>query len=137
MHVELEYFLQKIGRYNLRLQFASGARLICCLFRLLFQFDAFESQEILGALDWIFERSIGVIEHGTLFQTPRPFLLFSLSEYVGMELAAECVKFFFQCGSIQIQLAGKCKKGEVVDWNRRLHFSTRIAEVQGAHGATR
>ena len=42
MHVEFEDFLQQIGRHDLLLQFARGARLFGGLLRLLFELDAFE-----------------------------------------------------------------------------------------------
>ena len=74
MHVELEDFLQKIGRHDLLLQFAGGASLLRGLLRLLFQFDAFEAQQVFGALDRIFQGAVRVVEHGTLFQAPGAFL---------------------------------------------------------------
>jgi len=42
VHVQLEDFFQEIGRHDLFLQFAGGASLFRGLFRLLFEFDAFQ-----------------------------------------------------------------------------------------------
>src|SRR5208282_6259463 len=68
MHVQFEDFLQEIGGHDLLFQVAGSARLFGRLFRLLFQFDAFEARQVFGTLDRIFQRAVGVVEHGTLFQ---------------------------------------------------------------------
>jgi hypothetical protein len=110
MHIEFEDFFQKIGRHDLLFQFAGGARLFRRLFRLLFQFDAFEAQQILGALDRIFQRAVGVVEHGTLFQAKGAFLGVRLRKQVGMEAAAQRVELFFQCGDVKVELARKSEE---------------------------
>ena len=135
MQVEFEDFLQEIGRDDLFFQFSRGARFFRGLFRLLFQFDALQSQQVFGALDWIFQGAVGVVEHGALLQAPGTFLIFSLSENVWMETAAQGVELFFKRGRIQVELAGESKESEIVDWDRRLHFAARTAEVRGAHRA--
>src|SRR5208283_1546924 len=88
MHVELENFFQKIGRDDLLLKFAGLASLFRGLLGLLFQFDAFEAQQILGALDGIFQGAIGVIEHGALLEAKGAFFGIRLREEVGMKAAA-------------------------------------------------
>ena len=137
MHVEFENFFQKIGRHDLLFQFAGGASLFRRLFRLLFQFDAFEAQQILGALDGIFQRAVGVVEHGTLFQAPGAFLGVRLREHVRMKAAAQRVEFFFECGRVEVELARKSKKSEIVHRDGRLHFAAGAAEMHRAHGAAR
>src|SRR5437588_1967350 len=135
MHVQFEDFFQKIRRHDLLLQFAAGARFFRRLLRLLFQFDAFEAQQVLRALDRIFQRAVRVVEHRALFQAPRAFLFFCFAEYVWMKFAAQSIKFLFKGRGVEVELAWKSEKGEVVDRHRRLHLSTRTAEVHGAHGA--
>src|SRR5271170_4716700 len=112
MQIELENFLQKIGRYYLLLQFSGGTRLLGCLLRLFFQFYAFEAQQVFRALDRISQRAVSVVESGTLLQAPSAFLIFRLSEYVGMQAAAQSIEFFFQRGRVQIELSRKSKKGK-------------------------
>ena len=85
MHVELEDFFQKIGRDDLLLQFSGGAGLLRRLLRLLFQFHAFQAQQIFRALDRIFQSAVGVVEHGALFEAPGAFLGLGLSKDVRMQ----------------------------------------------------
>jgi hypothetical protein len=58
-----------------------------------------------------------------LFQAPGTFLGASLPEYVRMEAATQRVELFFEFGRIQVELARKSKKGEIVYRDRRLHFA--------------
>ncbi len=122
MHVELENFFQKIWRHDLLLQFSGCARLFGRLLRLLFEFNAFETQQILGPLDRIFQRAVRVVEHGALFQAEGTFFGVRLREQVGMEPAAQRVEFLFELGRVQVELAWKSKESEIVDWDGRLNF---------------
>ena len=75
LHIQLEDFFQQIRRNNLLLHFARCARLLGRVLRLLFQFHAFQAQQVLGPLDRVFQRAIRVIQLRTLFQAPFLLLL--------------------------------------------------------------
>src|ERR1700677_2233951 len=135
MHVEFETFFEKVGRHDLFFQFSGSARLFGCLLRLLFQFDAFEPQQIFGALDGIFQGAIRVVEHRTLLETPSALLIIGLSEDIGMKAAAQRIEFFFERGGVQVELAWKSEEGEVIYWRWRLHLAARTTEVHRAHRA--
>src|SRR5271155_5167392 len=135
MQVEFEDLLQQVRRHDLLLQFSRRSRLFSRLLRLLFQFDTFQLQQVLGALDWIFQGAVSVVEPGTLLQTPGALLIISLSEKVWMKLSAQRIELLFQTGCVQVELAGKAKEGEIVDRRRRLYLAAGCAEGHCAHGA--
>src|SRR5216684_4902670 len=110
MHVEFEDFLQKIWRHDLFLQFSGSASLFSRLFRLFFELDAFEAQQVLRALDRIFQRAVRVVEHRTLFQTPGAFLVVRLSEYVRMQTTTQGVELFLESGGVEVELARKSEE---------------------------
>ena len=87
LHVELEDLFEELGWDDLLFLDAGGAGSFGGGFGLLFELDALEGEEVLGAQDGIFEGAVGVVEQGGLGQGG--FLLgegFG-GEAVGVELA--------------------------------------------------
>ena len=67
---------------------------------LLFQFHAFQSQQVLRTLDRILQGAVGVVEQGTLFQAPLLLALVRSRVQVGMQLAAQFVELPLQASDI-------------------------------------
>jgi len=102
---------------------------------LLFQFHAFQTHQVLGTLNGIFQRPIRVIELRGLFQAPFLLTLVRAGIKIGMKLPAQLVKLPLQGGDIDVQLPRQSEEQKVVDGHWRLHLAAGTAKVFGAHGA--
>src|SRR6185437_15073701 len=90
--------------------------------RLLFQLHTFKFEQIFGARNWIAQRAISVVQQRTLIGAPALFFGTGAGVQVGMQLAAERIKLFFQRVKIDVQTALQPKEGEVVGIGGRLEL---------------
>src|SRR5206468_5684617 len=123
LHVQLENFLEQVGWHYLFFQVAGSTRLFSSSLGLLFQFNAFDTEEVLRTLDGIFQGPVRIVEPRTLFQAPLLFLMMRASVEIRVKLSAENVKLALQCARIHIQVARQSEESEVVDGHRGLNFA--------------
>src|SRR5205085_6795193 len=133
LHVEFEDLFQQIGRDHLLFLLATVACGVGGRFGLLLQLHAFKAKEILRPRDGIFESAISVIEPRTLLQRPLLFLDAAIHVEIGMQFAAEPIKFSLECGQVKVELAGEAENGEVIaelgirsSWGLRCHSKLKI-----------
>ena len=82
--------------------------------RLLFQFHAFEMQQIFRALDRIFQRAVRVVEQRALLQAPFLLVAAGARVQIGMQFAAQFVKVFFQRRDVEVQLWRQAEEREII-----------------------
>ena len=116
LHVEFEDLFEELGGDELLFLGAGGAGCVGGGLGLLFELDAFEGEEVLGAEDRVFQGAVSVVEAGGGGEGG---LLLVGGEAVGVELAGLGVEGFFEGLGVQVEEAGKGEGGEVVGW--RLH----------------
>src|SRR5262249_49759628 len=114
---------------GLLLLFAAGARLLGGGFGLLLELYAFETEQVLSAMDRVFQRAVGVVELRGLLQAPILLVGGGAGVNVWMEPAAERVEIFLKLGLVEVQLLAQAEELEVRHGTRGLHLAAARAEM--------
>ena len=92
---------------------------------------AVQLEQVLGAVQGIFQRAIGVVEQRRVGQAPLLLVLAGAGKAVGMQLAAEAMKLVLQRRQIQIQPRLQSEDRKIIAARRRLNLAAMRAEQRG------
>jgi hypothetical protein len=113
-HVELKGLFEEVGRGHLFLGGAGGLGEVGGGAGLLFELDAFEGEEILGAGYGFAEGAVGIVELGAGGKRGVLFFCGAGGEAVRVQLARLRVEGLLERREIEVQVLRKVEEGEVV-----------------------
>ena len=123
LHVQFEDFFKQIG---------GDARWIFAVFAAVLFADlrALQLQQVLGAVQRILQRAIGIVQQRRVRQAPLPLIVSGAGKAVRMDLAAQAVKLVLQRRQIQVQPRLQSEDRKIIAARGRLNLAAMRTEQE-------